>query len=127
MILRAIIILLALFDMIVGAAFFFTPGGSGRDFGLKADGAAGLSTLRADLTAFFVVSALCMAWGAWRRRADALLAPLALFAIAFTGRLANLVVAGTYERWWEPMAVEMFHIAVLGLAVRTWRWGPHSV
>lgn len=126
LILRAVIIVLALIDMIVGVSFFLAPVGTMVNFGLVAEGAAGLSTARADFTAFFAVAALFMAWGAWRRRADALLAPLALFAVAFTGRLANLLIFGGYPGWREPMAVEMLHIVALGLAVRAWRWGPRA-
>ena len=53
---------------------------------------------------------------------DVLTVPLALFAIAFTGRLINLLVVGSYEGWWLPMAVELGHVAILALAIKVWPW-----
>lgn len=120
LVLSAIIALLAILDVIVGVGFLVNPAQAGGDFGLSAPGNAGTSALRADFTAFFLVAALFMGWGAWRRRGELLLAPLALFVIAFTGRLINLLVEGNYEGWWTPMAVEMAHIVVLALAIRAW-------
>lgn len=120
LILSAIIILLAVIDVVVGVGFLVNPAIAGADFGLTVAGNAGTSALRADFTAFFFVAALFMAWGAWRRRGELLLAPLALFAIAFTGRLINLLVEGSYDGWWLPMAVEMAHVVVLALAIRAW-------
>ncbi|OBX18778.1 hypothetical protein A9995_09400 [Erythrobacter sp. QSSC1-22B] len=120
LILSAIIVLLAIIDVIVGVGFFVNPAQAGSDFGLSTVGNAGTSALRADFTAFFFVAGLFMAWGAWRRRGELLLAPLALFVIAFTGRLINLLVEGSYDDWWIPMTVEMVHIVVLALAIRAW-------
>ncbi|GMM92344.1 hypothetical protein [Qipengyuania sp. MTN3-11] len=122
MILSAIIVLMAIIDMVIGIGFFLDPARSAVNFGLAPDGAMGRSALRADFTAFFTVAAGFMAWGAWRRRGDLLAAPLALFAVAFTGRLVNLLVVGTYDGWWQPMAVEMAHVLVLVLAIRRWPW-----
>lgn len=123
-ILSAAMVLLAIIDLVIGVGFFVNPGRAAADFGVDPVGAMGLSALRADFTAFFVVTALFMAWGAWRRRGDLLLAPLALYGIAFTGRLVNLVTVGAYEGWWMPMGVEMAHIVILGLGIRAWPWWP---
>ncbi|MBU2032242.1 MAG: hypothetical protein KKH37_00525 [Alphaproteobacteria bacterium] len=120
LVLSAIIALLAVLDVVVGFGFLVNPAQAGGEFGLSVLGNAGTSALRADFTAFFFVAALFMAWGAWRRRGELLLAPLALFTIAFTGRLINLLVEGAYEDWWIPMAVEMVHIVMLALAIRAW-------
>ena len=123
-VLSAIIALLALLDLMLGVGFLVNPAASGADFGLSAGSAAaeGLSGMRADFAAFFLVAAGFMALGAWRRRGDVLTVPLALFAIAFTGRLINLLVVGSYEGWWLPMLVELGHVAALGLAIRVWPW-----
>ncbi len=120
LILSALIIIGAVVDAMLGFGFLFDPAGSGIDFGLQSTGAAGLSSLRADFSAFFLVSAACMAWGGWRRRGGVLLVPLALFSVAFIGRLINLIVVGTYDLWWMPMLVELAHIIVLAIAVRRW-------
>ncbi len=119
-VLSAILLALAIVDLILGTGFLVDPATAATDFGLEVTGPHGASTLRGDMTAFFYVSALAMAWGAWRRRGDVLLAALALFGIAFTGRFVNLVADGPYAGWMLPMAVEGLHILVLIVAIRAW-------
>ena len=122
-VLAALIALGALLDLVLGVSFFVDPALAGADFGLTASGAIGLSAMRGDFTAFFLVAALFMAWGAWKRRGDVLLPALLLFATAFTGRLVNLFAVGTYEGWWMPMTVEALHVFVLTFAMLRWRAG----
>ena len=121
-VLTALIFLAGMVDLMLGIGFFVQPMESGRTFGLAPLGAQGLAVLRADMTAFFLVAAGCMMWGAWRRNGDLLLPPLALFAIAFTGRLLSAAVDGTYPQFWLPMAAEAFHVVLLAAA---WRVLPH--
>lgn len=125
-ILRAIILLLAVLDLVIGTGFLVNPAGAGSDFGLAIATTHGSSTLRGDMTAFFYIAALSMGWGAWRKRGDVLLPALGLFAIAFTGRAINLVIEGTYDGWFTPMFVEGWHIIVLLLAMRAWGWPSRS-
>ena len=120
--LSAVILLGAILDGVLGFGFLYHTAQSGENFGLHAPGAMGLSTMRADLTAFFLVAAGFMAFGAWKRRGDALVAPLALFLLALSGRAVNLLVAGSYDGWWVPMAVEAAHVAVLAMAIQVWNW-----
>ena len=121
-VLTALIFLAGMVDLVLGIGFFVDPAPSARTFGLVPLGDQGLAVLRADMTAFFVVAAGCMMWGAWRRNGDLLLPPLALFAIAFTGRLLSAAVDGTYPQFWLPMAAEAFHVVLLAAA---WRVLPH--
>ena len=121
-ILSAIILILAIIDLVIGTGFLVNPATSGADFGLSVASTHGSSTLRGDMTAFFYISALSMGWGAWRRRGDVLLPALGLFLIAFTGRFINLVLEGPYEGWMVPMGVEALHIAVLAYAIKLWGW-----
>lgn len=125
-ILSAIILLLAILDLVIGTGFLVNPANAGSDFGLAIASTHGSSTLRGDMTAFFYVGALSMGWGAWRRRGDVLLPALGLFAIAFTGRAINLFLEGPYEGWYMPMLVEITHVIVLLLAMRSWGWPSRS-
>ena len=80
-VLSALVALLALLDLMLGVGFLVNPAASGADFGLSAvdalnGGAEGLSAMRADFTAFFLVAAGFMGLGAWRRRGDVLTVPL---------------------------------------------------
>jgi len=120
--LSAIIVAGAILDLVIGTGFLVNPSVSGSDFGLDVARTHGSSTLRGDMTAFFYIAAISMAWGAWKRRGDVLLPALGLFGIAFLGRLINLIVEGAYDGWWQPMAIEALHIIVLLWAIRSWGW-----
>ena len=124
LILTALIFLTGMFDLFMSASFLLNPQttAAGGAFGLAPIGVAGLSTIRGDMTSFFGVGAVCMMVGAWRRNADLLLVPALLFGTALTVRALSLAVDGTYPAFFVPMAVEAFHVVLLGLA---WRLLPH--
>lgn len=121
--LTAILMLGGIAFVLIGCGFLLQPEGSAGGFGLAASGAQGLSTLRADMTAFFVVGGAAMIWGAWQRNGELLLVPAALFGIAFTGRAVSLFADGFYEGWWTGMTVEAL-VVVLSLSVS--RVLPHA-
>lgn len=121
-VLTALIFLFGLFDLMMGLNFLLNPATTATGFGLSANGIQGLSTLRADFTAFFGVVAACMMIGAWRRNADLLLVPAAVMAIAVSVRAISLALDGTYPGWQVPMLVEALHVVLL---VAAWRVLPH--
>lgn len=129
-VLIALIFLAGMFDLFLAASFLFTPQDAAATLGIVPVGlmggvqgaAMGISTIRADFTAFFGVAAFCMMWGAWRRNGDLLLVPALLFGVAFVGRAINVAVVGGYPGWPLPMGVEAFHVALL---VAAWRVVPH--
>ena len=92
--------------VIWGFAFLFAPATIAPSFGLGPDTTEGWATLRADMTAFFILGGGCMMLGAWRRSGDVLLVPALLYGIAFTGRAVGAVMDGAYDGFWVPMMVE---------------------
>jgi hypothetical protein len=122
LVLTALIFLAGLLDLLLAIGFLTDPATNAAQLGVLADGTAGLSTIRADFTAFFLVAAGCMMWGAWRRNFDLLLVPAALFGVALTGRAINLAIHGAYPGFVLPMTVEAFHVVLLVVA---WRVLPH--
>ncbi len=109
--LRSILVLGGLLLAFVGAGFFLDPARSGADFGVSAAGVHGLTSIRADFTAFFIVAGACLIWGAIARRRDPLLTGAALMLIPLFGRAVSLGINGSFEGFVMPMAVE----AVLGI------------
>ncbi|WP_420381368.1 hypothetical protein [Novosphingobium sp.] len=120
--LTALIFMIGLFDLFVAASFLFNPLSIAQSLGVVPIAAAGISTLRADFTAFFGVAGAAMMWGAWRRNADLMLVPLLLFAVAFASRAFDLVITGAYPGWPAPMAVELVEVVLL---LAGWRFLPH--
>ena len=105
-ILRVVLGLLGLLFVGIGAQFLLTPVQMGADFGLQPIGNAGLSTIRADMTAFFWVSGGALLYGVWKQRSDAFHVTAALMGVVFCARCLSLALDGTYEGWAPPMAVE---------------------
>lgn len=117
-ILTALIFVGGLFFLVTGMGFLADPVNSGETFGLRAIDADGLVTMRADMTAFFVIAAICMLIGAWRRNGDILLVPAGLFGVALVGRFVSIAADGTEPGFWMPMAVEALTVIVLLVASR---------
>lgn len=86
-VLRGAVLLWALFFAIVGVRGLFDPASYGETFGILVEGVA-TNTIRADLSAFFLVASGSAAIGVlmpgWAR---ALLVPAALYGTALAGRL----------------------------------------
>lgn len=106
LVLRALLFIGGLFFAGVGIGFLLTPVSSAAGFGLAPQGVMGLATLRADMTAFFIVAGGCLIWGGWSRKGDPLLVSAALMAIALVGRIVTLASDGDYEGFWQPMMIE---------------------
>ena len=117
--LRVAIGLLGLLFIGIGFGFLTDPVGMGTDFGVAADSNRGLSTIRSDFTAFFWVSGGAFVIGAWRQNATLLLVTAALMGIVFCSRGLSLALDGTYEGWYEPMAVEALAVilALIGAKI----------
>lgn len=120
--LTALIFLIGLFDLFMAASFLFNPLNIAQSLGVVPIATAGISTIRADFTAFFGVAGVGMMWGAWRRNADLMLAPMLLFAVAFCSRAFDLLASGPYPGWPVPMTVEAVEVA---LVFAGWRFLPH--
>ena len=122
LVLTALVYLSGLLCLFLAVGFLTDPATSAAGLGVKADGIAGLSTIRADFTAFFGVTGALMLWGAWRRNGDLLLVPAFIYGTAFVCRALGLAIDGTYPGFLQPMAVEAFWTVLLFAA---WRVLPH--
>jgi len=112
--LRVLLSLGGLLLLFIALGFLTDPAGSGADFGISAAGAHGLTSIRADFTAFFGVGGACFLWGAWLRRADPLVIGAALMLVTLAARLVALTIEGSFEGYMTPMIVEAL-LGVLGL------------
>ena len=117
--LRIALALLGVLFIWTGLGFLTDPAAAGADFGIAADGPQGLSSMRADFTAFFWVAGGAFVLGAWKRNGTVLLATAALMGIAIAGRSISLVLDGTYDGWFVPMGVEAVSVilALIGSRV----------
>lgn len=118
LVLTGLIFAAGLLFLFIGLGFLLDPVAAGTDFGLTPTTAQGLASVRADMTAFFVVGSVCMMVGAWRRNGDLLLVPAGLFGVALVGRFVGLAVDGPWDGYWQPMLVEAVMVILLLIASR---------
>jgi hypothetical protein len=121
--LRIVLGLLGALFVFVGAQFLLDPVGMGGNFGLQADGNGGLSTIRADMTAFFWVSGGALLYGVWKQSAGAFYVTAALMGITLAGRCLSLVLDGTYDGFAPPMVIEGLTVTLCLVAVKRMRGG----
>ncbi len=113
--------LVALFGSALGLWFFFATEQAAGAFFVTPQGAAGLATLRADMSSFFLVGAGFALHAAVTGRGGGLMVPAALYAVAITGRTFNLAAAGSHEGAVVPMVVEAVLILLCWFGWRTLR------
>ena len=104
--------LLGLFNLVVAAGFLFNTEKSGAGFFLKADGIQGIATMRADMTSFFGIAAICALYAALKGRGQPLIVPALLFGMALAGRFISIAIDGAAPTAFMPMVIEAIMIAV---------------
>jgi hypothetical protein len=110
---RIAIAMVGLFNLAIGLGFLIDPARLGAAFFLSPNGGQGLATMRADFTAFFVTASVFALLGAARGRPELLAVPLALLAIALSGRCVSLLADGMAPTAFPPMIAEAAMIAFL--------------
>lgn len=115
---RGIVGVLGLFNLLIGVNFLLNPAKMGADFFLTPNGIQGLATLRADFPGFFIGAALFALYGAWKGRAEPLMVPLVMLALAFAGRIVSLVLDGVAPTAFQPMIVEAVMMTILLVGYR---------
>lgn len=117
-VLRGAVLLWAAFFTILGVQGILDPATFTETFGIGIDGAAA-NTVRADLSAFFLVAAGSAALGAlvpgWLR---ALLVPAALYGTALVGRLIGMAMGDFVN----PGIVQAMIIEALSVALMLGSW-----
>jgi hypothetical protein len=113
--------LVALFGLALGLMFYVSTEQAAAQFFVQPQGAAGLATLRADMSAFFLVGAAFALHAAITGRGAGLIVPGALYGVAISGRALNLAVAGSYPDAAVPMIVEAALIGLCWFGYRSLR------
>ena len=118
-IMRAVIGLVGLFNLVIGAGFLLMPQKLAAAFFLSPIGSQGLATVRADFTGFFIGASVFALVGAWRADPRPLLVPTLMLALALTGRAVSLMLDGAPPTAFPPMLVELVMVTLLLMAQRS--------
>ena len=103
----------------LAAGFLLTPARVALRLGLEATGPVGLSTLRGDFFALFLMFGLSAIFASVRNRSDVLIIPMIMIAVIILGRLFSAVVDGSGPEALPLIAVEVVKLAIVFLGYRT--------
>ncbi|MCA3691750.1 DUF4345 family protein [Aquidulcibacter sp.] len=118
---RGLILVLGLFNFVIGLGFLLQPAKLAAAFFLSPIGSQGLATVRADFTGFFIGASVFALYGAWKMRAEALLVPMVMLGLALAGRFLSLALDGMAPTAPAPMVVEAIMLAILFFGYRTFQ------
>ncbi len=107
----------AVFFVVLGAMFLFSPGGQTAQFALLPSGNGGLSTMRGDMAGLFLGMALFSFLGAIRGSLRLLAVPASFLGFIIFGRLLNLMLDGRSATGEQPMLIEIAMLAVLVITI----------
>ena len=103
----------------LAAGFLLTPARVALRLGLEPTGPVGLSTLRGDFFALFLMFGLSAIFASVRNRSDVLIIPMIMIAVIILGRLFSAVVDGSGPEALPLIAVEVVMLAIVFLGYRT--------
>jgi len=103
----------------LAAGFLLTPARVALRLGLEPTGPVGLSTLRGDFFALFLMFGLSAIYASVRNRSDVLIIPMIMIAVIILGRLFSAIVDGSGPEALPLIAVEVVMLAIVFLGYRT--------
>ena len=106
--------LVGLFSLVMGLIAWFDPVKVGELIGLEGVGLLGQHTLRGDIGAVFLASALGCFAALITGRTKALAIPILIYGLVLTGRTFSLVASGADATVVQPMIIE---VVLIGLSV----------
>ena len=103
----------------LAAGFLLTPARVALRLGLEPTGPVGLSTLRGDFFALFLMFGLSAIFASVRNRSDVLIIPMIMIAVIILGRLFSAIVDGSGPEALPLIAVEVVMLAIVFVGYRT--------
>ena len=111
--------LVGLFSLAMGLMAFAQPTQLGEALGLGALSPLGLNSLRADLGAFFLASALAAVLALFAGRPQWMWGAAVLYGVAVIGRFLGVIVEGAPEGIVQPIVIELVLVGLSVLGVKT--------
>ena len=118
-IVRIVLLGLGVLTLPLAAGFLLAPARVALRLGLEPTGPVGLSTLRGDFFALFLMFGLTAIYASVRNRSDVLNIPMIMIAVIILGRLFSAVVDGSGPEALPLIAVEVVMLAIVFLGYRT--------
>ena len=110
--------LVGLFSISMGLMAWIDPSKAGEIMGLTGPSDLGQHSLRGDIGAIFLASALGCALALFKGKAMGLKLPIIIYGLVLIGRLISLIVTGAGEGVMTPILIE---VALIGFSVFAYR------
>ena len=110
--------LVGLFSLAMGLLAWFDPVKVGEIVGLVGPAELGQHTLRGDVGAIFLASALGCGLALFRGKIVGLKLPIIIYGLVLIGRLISLVLTGNGPGVMQPIIIE---VVLIGLSVFAYR------
>ncbi|MBR9806382.1 MAG: hypothetical protein GYB49_04030 [Alphaproteobacteria bacterium] len=110
--------LVFLFSLMMAGLALVAPDRMAETLGLGVVTGLGLNTVRADMGAFFLVSAIGAGGALFKGRTAWLWLPTLLYGLAVTGRFLGLAVSGVPEGVAQPIVIELVIVALSVIGLR---------
>jgi len=121
---RILVGLVALFFLVYGLRFYFTPQSMAAEFAVTPIDLPGLSTMRGDLGGMFIAVGVFAALGLRSGHARRLYTAATIVGAVAFGRAIGFVLDGTAPTTFVPFAIELVFIAILAFGARVLRESP---
>ena len=118
-IVRIALLGLGVMTLPMAAALLLAPARVALRLGLEPTGPVGLSTLRGDFVALFLMFGLAAIYASVRNRSDVLIIPMIMIAVIILGRLFSAAVDGSGPEALPLIAVEVVMLTIFFLGYRT--------
>ena len=124
---RALVGLIGLLSLMSASTHWFRLESLVAERGLAAAGDIGRANIRADIGGMFLAIGLFCLFASVRSSKAALLAAIALVGAALLGRFVSVAIDGGSARVYSPMIIEGVVIAILMLALWSWKKVPEGL
>ena len=121
---RMLVGVIALLLLAIGTRLLFDTSAAMIEMGLATTTELGISTVRADVGGFFMVSGLLALWGAASLNRNVLWPVQLMMVFALLGRVVTVFVDGAAAAGVVQMGVEVLIIAVLQWSRISWPTSP---
>lgn len=111
--------LVGLFSLVMGLMAWIDPSKVGAIIGLEGPSALGQHSLRGDIGAVFLASAIGVGLALFKGKTMGLKIPIIIYGLVLIGRLISLVASGSGEGVMQPIIIEVVLVALSVFAYRT--------
>lgn len=110
--------LVFLFSLAMGLMTLVDPVRMGEVLGLTSLSEMGRNTVRADISAFFLASAIACGGGLFTGRSNWFFAAALLYGMAVSGRLIDALIAGAPDRLAGSVVIELILVGLALIAAK---------